>query len=159
MVITKTCVNAASSGWWPGISQDITKVVQNCATWEKYRRECIKPMKGTKFPERPWSRVGVDFFQHKNKHYLLAVDYFSREVEICLVSKDVNSSQTILQLKRIFSRHGIPDVLFTNNSPQFDSCEFANFSTYWQFQHLTSSPRYPQSKDEVERVAKLWRWS
>ena len=118
--ITKTRANAASSVWWPGISQDITKVVQNCATCEKYRRERIEPMKGTEFPDRPWSRVGVDFFQHKDKHYLLAVDYFSRDVEICLVSKDVNSSQTILQLKRIFSRHGIPDILFTDNGPQFD---------------------------------------
>ena len=49
--ITKTHANAASSVWWPGISQDITKIVQNCATWDKYRRECIKPMKDTEFPD------------------------------------------------------------------------------------------------------------
>jgi len=109
-------------------------------------------MKGTEFPNRPWSRVGVDFFQHKDKHYFLAVNYFSRNVEICLGYKDVNSSQTILQLKRIFSRHGIPDILFTDNAPQFDSCEFANFSTDWHSQHITSSPRYPRSSGEVERA-------
>ena len=155
--ITKTRANAASSVWWPGISEDITKVVQNFATCEKYRRESIEPMKNTEFPDRPWSRVGVDIFQHKDKHYLLAVDYFSRDVEICLVSKDVNSSQTILQLKRIFSRHGIPDILFTDNGPQFDTREFANFSTDWQFQHLTSSPRYPQSNGEVERAVQTMK--
>ena len=108
--ITKTHANAASSVWWPGISQDITRVVRNCAMCEKYRRERIEPMKGTEFPERPWSRVGVDFFQHKDKHYLLAVDYCSRDIEISQVSKNVNSAQTILQLKRILrgswdSRH------------------------------------------------------
>ena len=129
--ITKTRANAASSVWWPGISQDITKARQNCATCQKYRTERIEPMKVTEFPDRPWSRVGEDFFQHKDKHYLLAVDYFSRDVVICLVSKDVNSSQTILQLKRIFSRHGISDILFTGNDPQIDSREFANFSTDW----------------------------
>lgn len=94
--ITKIRANAASSVWWPGISQDITRVVRNCAMCEKYRRERIEPMKGTEFPERPWSRVGVDFFQHKDKHYLLAVDYFSRDVEISQVSRNVNSAQTIL---------------------------------------------------------------
>ena len=155
--ITKTRANAASSVWWPGISQDITRVVQNCAMCEKYRRECIEPMKGTEFPERPWSRVGVDFFQHKDKHYLLAVDYFSRDVEISQVSKNVNSAQTILQLKRIFSRHGIPDILFSDNGPQFDSHEFTNFSTDWQFQHITSSPRYPQSNGEVERAVQTMK--
>ena len=49
--ITKTHANVASSVWWPGICQDITKIVQNCATWDKYRRECIKPTKGTEFPD------------------------------------------------------------------------------------------------------------
>lgn len=155
--ITKTRANAASSVWWPGISQDITRVVQNCAMCEKYRRERIEPMKGTEFPERPWSRVGVDFFQHKDKHYLLAVDYFSRDVEISQVSKNVNSAQTILQLKKIFSRHGIPDILFSDNGPQFDSHEFTNFSTDWQFQHITSSPRYPQSNGEVERAVQTMK--
>ncbi len=96
---------------------DITKVVQNCAMCEKYHRERIEPIKGSEFPDRPWNRVGVDFFQHKDKHYLLAVDYFSRNVEICRMLKNVKSVQTILQLKRIFTRHGIPDILFTNNGP------------------------------------------
>ena len=73
------------------------------------------------------------------------------------MSKDVNSSQTILQLKRIFSRHGILDILFTDNGPQFDSCEFANFSTDCQFQHLTSSSRYPQSNGEVERAVQTMK--
>ena len=114
-------------------------------------------MKGTEFPERPWSRVGVDFFQHKDKHYLLAVDYFSRDAEISQVSKNVNSAHTILQLKRIFSRHGIPDILFSDNGPQFDSHEFTNFSTDWQFQHIKSSQRYPQSNGEVERAVQTMK--
>ena len=155
--ITKKRANAASSVWWPGISQDITNVVQNCAMCGKYRRERIEPMKGTEFPDRLWSRVGIDFFQHKDKHYLLAVDYFSRDVEICQVFKDVNSAQTILQLKRVFSRHGIPDILFTNNGPQFDSREFTAFSTDWQFQHVTSSPRYPKANGEVERAVQTMK--
>ena len=73
------------------------------------------------------------------------------------MSKDVNSSQTILQLKRIFSRHGNPDILLTDNGPQFDSREFASFSTDWQFQHLTSFPRYPQSNGEVERAVQTMK--
>ena len=73
------------------------------------------------------------------------------------MSKNVNSAQTILQLKKIFSRHGIPDILFSDNGPQFDSHEFTNFSTDWQFQHITSSPRYPQSNGEVERAVQTMK--
>ena len=96
--------------------------------------------------------LGVDFFQRKDKNYLLAVDYFSRDVKICQVSKIVKAAQTILQLKMIFSKHGIPDILFTDNGPQFDSRELTTFSTEWRFQHITSSPRYPESNGEVERT-------
>ena len=155
--VTETRANAASSVCWPEISQGIAKVVQNCAMCEKYRRERIEPMKGTEFTDPPWSRVGVDIFQHRDKYYLLAVDYFSGDVEICRVSKNVNSAQTILQLKRIFSRHGIPDIMLTDNGPQFDSCKFATFSTDCMFQHMTSSPRYPQSNGEVERVGQMMK--
>ena len=91
---------------------------------EKFRKKCIELMKGTESPDRSWARVGVDFFQHKDKHYLLAVDHFSRDVEICLVSKNVNTAQTVVKMKKIFSRHGIPDILFTDNGSQFDSHEF-----------------------------------
>ena len=150
--VTKTRANAVSSVWWPGISLEITEVVRNCAMCEKYRREREEPMKGTAFPDRPWARVGVDFFQHKDKHYLIAVDYFSRDVEICSVPKTVSTAQTILQLKKIFSRHGIPEILFSDNGPQFVSHEFTAFSNDWQFEHITSSPRYPQSNGEVERA-------
>lgn len=62
---------------------------------EKFRKERIEPVKGTEFPDRPRARVGVYLFQHEDKHYLLAVDYFSRDVDICLVSKNVNTAQTV----------------------------------------------------------------
>ena len=42
--VTKTRANAVSSVWWPGINQDITKVVRNCATCEKYRKERIEEL-------------------------------------------------------------------------------------------------------------------
>ena len=96
-------------------------------------------MKGTEFPERPWSRVGADFFFHKGSTYLLMIDYYSRDVEICQVTK-------------AFSRQGIPDILFSDNGPQFSSCEFKQFAKDYGFEHITSSPRYPQSDGEEERA-------
>ena len=75
--ITKTRKNANLSVWWPGLSKDIEKTVKNCVVCEKYRQERVEPIKGTKFPERPWSRVGADFFFHKRSTYLLMIDYYA----------------------------------------------------------------------------------
>ena len=109
-------------------------------------------MRGTEFPDRPWARVAADFFYHNGTNYLIVVDYYSRDVELCLVKKTVDSPKTITQLKKVFSRHGICDILFTDNGPQFASHEFKNFARSWGFEHLTSSPRYAQSNGEAERA-------
>lgn len=63
------------------------------------------------------------------------VDYYSRHVEICLVSRGVNTAETILRMKKVFGRHGICDTLIT---------------ALWGFEHVTSSPLYGQSNGEVE---------
>ena len=60
----------------------------------------------------------------------------------------------MLSLKRHFARYGIPEVLRTDNGPQFASNAFRNFSREWSFSHVTSSPRYPQSNGKVENSVK-----
>ena len=100
--------------------------------------------------------VGADFFQHEGKVYLLVEDYYSRNVEISTVSKHVNIIDTILKM-RVFSRHGIPDILFSDNGPPIDSNKFHDFAADWGFQHITSSPKYPQSNGEVERAVKTMK--
>ena len=42
----------------------------------------------------------------------------------------------------------------TDNGPQFASTESIEFSKRWEFDHVTSSPRYPQSNDKGENAVK-----
>ena len=58
----------------------------------------------------------------------------------------------VTHLKSIFARHGIPEVFITDNGPQYSSSLLAKFS--YKFNHITSSPRYPQANGEAERAVK-----
>ncbi|XP_028416059.1 uncharacterized protein LOC114539643 [Dendronephthya gigantea] len=42
----------------------------------------------------------------------------------------------------------------SDNGPQYISEEFKQFSQQWKFQHITSSPIYPQSNGKVEAAVK-----
>ncbi|XP_011669698.1 uncharacterized protein K02A2.6-like [Strongylocentrotus purpuratus] len=39
----------------------------------------------------------------------------------------------------------------SDNGPQYNSAIFVEFARDWNFQHITSSPRYPQSNGFIER--------
>ena len=53
-----------------------------------------------------------------------------------------------------FLRHGIPDALVTDNGTQFTSSALSRFAKELQFEHLTSSPYYPQSSGCAEKAVK-----
>ena len=52
------------------------------------------------------------------------------------------------------ARHGIPDKLRSDNGPQFSSQEFKKFTQLYEFDHVTSSPTYPQSNSKAENAVK-----
>ncbi|XP_049517330.1 uncharacterized protein K02A2.6-like [Dermacentor silvarum] len=46
----------------------------------------------------------------------------------------------------------IPDILRSENGPQYSSLEFLQFMSSWGVRHVTSSPHYAQSNGEAERA-------
>ena len=58
-----------------------------------------------------------------------------------------------------FGRFGVPDVVVSDNGLQFACEESKQFATQWQFSHVTTSPRYPQSNGKVENAVKTAKQS
>ena len=76
------------------------------------------------------------------------MDYFSEISKLTTTS----SSSVITVLKTIFARYEIPEIMISDNGPQYVSWKMNQFVRQYGFNHLTSSPHYPQSNSQAERA-------
>ena len=151
--IVNTMALARAHVHWPGIGQDITRTVASCrACQENQPRQRKEPLMPIDPPSRPWQNVGTDLFYYKEKTYLIICDYYSKFPFIYLMPNPVTSRAIIERLKTLFSEHGIPDKLISDNGGHYSSEAFKTFILQWDFIHLTSSPYHPQCNGFAERM-------
>ncbi|XP_062512805.1 uncharacterized protein K02A2.6-like [Corticium candelabrum] len=144
---------AHTSVWWPRITQQIYQLVQQCPTCAKENPQRTEPLMTSQLPDFPWQVVATDLMELNGAHYLVVIDYFSRYPELIKLTS-TTALAVIQALKSVFARHGIPDILRSDNGPQYIARETKEFAKAYGFVMITSSPRYPQSNGLVERMVK-----
>jgi transposase InsO family protein len=72
---------------------------------------------------------------------------FARHLKTTTVSNTV-----VKYLNELFAVHGVPKKFYSDNGPQYSSRQFKVFADEWEFSHVTSSPKYPQSNEFCERM-------
>jgi hypothetical protein len=149
--ITKCRARAKAAIWWPGLSCEINDLVKNCDTCVKRQKDRAEPLIPTEFPQRPWQRVATDLLEWNGSSYFVLVDYYSRYIELAKLYS-MSSASVIRIMKSIFARHGVPETVMSDNGPQYISEEFQEFAKDYDFSHVTSSPRYPQSNGAAEKA-------
>ncbi|XP_054864601.1 uncharacterized protein K02A2.6-like [Amphiprion ocellaris] len=149
--IEKCKRRARTAVFWPGINADIEKMVSSCDTCIKHQAKQPKePLTVTDIPDEPWQKVGTDIFHLDGKNYLLVIDYLSNYPEMALLS-NMSATCVIMHMKSIFARHGIPQIVVSDNGPCYSCREFQLFAQDYDFKHVTSSPLYPQSNGKAEK--------
>ena len=81
------------------------------------------------------------------------MDYFSNFWKIDHLH-DTKASTVIKKLKCHFARHGIPDILISDNGPQFACEKLSNFANEWGFEHQPESLGHQQKNGKAEAVVK-----
>ena len=150
--ISKTILLARTSVYWSGIDKDIEKKVGNCAAcleFSKSQQKETMSLRGV--PMAPWRHLATDLFELDGDHYLLVADYYSKMPFIKRLRNETTAT-VVAKLKTLFSEHGIPEKVYSDGGPCYSSHEFAKFAQGWNFQHILSSPRYPQSNGFAERM-------
>ena len=83
----------------------------------------------------------------------MTFDYYSSFFEVDRLTIKT-AEEVVKKLKAHLARHGIPDQLFSDNGQPFSSAKFQEFANSYGFEHVTSSPAYPQSNGKAENALK-----
>lgn len=109
--------------YWPGMSCDIEKYVLECEACEKYRQSNVKePLMSHEI----FFKVGMDICHYGTKDFLVLIDYYSKCIEVKLL-ENKTAVEIIKKCKQIFSTHGIPKYIMSDNMP-FNSLLFKKFA-------------------------------
>ena len=140
--------------WFPGIDKIVEKTVKDCLACQVSvaEKQVNEPLQMSDLPDAPWQEVSVDFKELPSGEYLLVIiDDYSR-FPIVEIVHSTSSKSVIPKLDTIFSTHGVPAVVKSDNGPPFNSSDFAQFASYLGFKHRKITPLWPQANGEVERM-------
>jgi transposase InsO family protein len=151
--VNKCQLRAKSCVYWPGINKEIEQLVNKCEVCQNNQRsQTSEPLQSHDIPQRPWETVGTDLFHFDGAEYLIIADYYSKFPIIRKINGHSTSAAIVKLTKQIFSEQGIPAKVVSDNGPQYSSEDYRKFASEWEFNHVTSSPRYPQSNGFIERT-------
>jgi hypothetical protein len=108
----------------------------------------------TEMPELPWRTVHIDFYGPlpSSEYLLVAVNRYSRFPEVEIVHS-TRASTVIPKLDKMFSVHGIPDTIISDNGPPSNGDEYARYLLQYR-----TTPHYttgvPPSELLFNRVIK-----
>jgi len=128
-------------------------MISKCSVCSKHKVQHPEPLLPSALPEHPWQKVATDLFEWNSSTYLLVVDYYSRYVELAKLTS-TTSTAVIKHLKSIFARHGLPQIVVSDNGPQYSSSVFTDLAKQYDFTHITSSPQFPQANGAAERAVR-----
>ncbi|XP_061714623.1 uncharacterized protein K02A2.6-like [Cydia pomonella] len=155
--IVQTKAYARGYLWWAGMDKDIEKVVAECEDCQSVRNNPPKDPQIWIMPDKPWSRVHIDFAgPFQGKTFLLLIDSYSKWIEAEIVAS-MSSDTIITILRRIFASQGLPDVLVSDNGRTFTSEDFNSFLRRNHIRHIFTPPYHPATNGQIERAVQTFK--
>ena len=154
--VVKTKQLLRTKAWWPKIDQHVESLIKNCLACQSVAPpNPTTPLCETKMPSKPWSFLHMDLCGPfpSGESVLVVIDAYSRFPEVDIL-KSTTAPSIISKLDRIFSTHGFPDSVTSDNGPQFACHEMADYFSQLGIKHHHVTPLWPQANGLVESFMK-----
>jgi transposase InsO family protein len=145
--------------WWPNMEKDLERRVNTCKECQSTRvmRNTRQPLHPWEYPDRAWSRLHIDYAgPMEGRMFLVIVDAYSKWVEVIQTS-GCTSRVTVRKLVDLFTTHGLPDTIVSDNGTAFTSEEFQEFLRHNGIRHVKSAPFHPSTNGLAENAVNSFK--
>lgn len=153
--IVRTKRRAQQTVFWPGITNDITMLVEQCSPCqERLPSQCQEPMLTDPLPTFVFEDVSADLFQYGSLHVLVYADRLSGWPVVHQWRQDPTAREVTQAILSNFVELGVPMRFRSDNGPQFDAGVFQEALRRWGVVWGNSTPHYHQSNGHAEAAVK-----
>jgi len=154
--------------YWNDMVNDIKRIISKCEKCQLNRSQPYpEPTEDRPTQvEGPFAHLGLDIIgplektRNNNQYIIVIVDYFTKWVE-AEPTENITSKDVIKFLINVFARHGVPQIITTDNGPQFSSDMTKIFLDLYDVYIKFVTPYHPESNGLVENrnkeIGKLLR--
>ncbi|KAL1454662.1 hypothetical protein WDU94_010876 [Cyamophila willieti] len=156
MGITKTNLRAQQLFYWINLNKDVESFINKCMVCQENRP--AKPNETLLHHEQsylPFETLALDILLLYGKFYLVLVDAKSKWPEIKMLNKAPDTAVTIKLLEEIFSFHGYPEFMVSDNATIFKNDAFRNYCKNRGIFQIFSAPGHPATNGLAERYVQI----
>ena len=158
--IGKTLEKLRRNFYWPTMAKDVREFVLKCEICQQSKAPNVvlrPPMGAQSRSDRPFQRLYVDFIgpypRSKSGHIgiFVVLDHFSKFPFLHPLKKFCTASIITFLENNIFHAYGVPEIVVSDNGPQFKSSLFSQFLAKYGVRHMFT-PIYSPQSNSSERV-------
>lgn len=146
--------------WWLWIDSQVETVIASrvlCQSHDKTACTCPARLQPVPLLDGPWKKLGLDIvgpFETAASDCRFAItltDYYSKWHELAF-SRTATTDDVVHFLSSVFSWHGDPENIVTDNGTQFTSAAFPSFLRSRTISHSKTSVYYPAAIERFHRA-------
>ena len=149
---------ARSYVWWPKLDVDIDNKIRACRDSQIQRDLPAKaPLHPWNWPDKPWTRLHLDYAgPFLGQMYLIIIDAYSKWLEV--IPTSTSTAQVTAKLcRRVFTTHGLPCSIVTDNGTSFTGREFQEFTKRNGIKLSHTSSLHPAPNGLAENAVKTFK--
>ena len=154
--VDRTTVLATGRFYWPHMSEEIRKYIQNCERCIRFKQKPdkspLKPLQAS----YPLELVHMDFLriggkEDKNANVLVITDHFTRFAQAYVTGNQQAATAAKVFIDKFVTNYGYPEKILTDQAQAFNGKLYEILCKEAKIKKIRTTPYRPQTNGQCER--------